>query len=111
MTNATEDEGAIQRSPAQRAGKPDENLPPWRETPLDHWSKEIDPVIMAGDEWASQDPGVDPGAKRIQEGLGGTRPGEMFMHPQHDTTYGLEEDVFTSENTSGRNDVDASNHQ
>lgn len=77
--------------------KPDKNLPPWRETPLDHWSREIDPAIMAGDEWASDDPRTDPGAQRIREGRGGTQLGEPFMHPQHDTTYGLEEDTFTSE--------------
>lgn len=77
--------------------KPDPKLPVWRETPLDHWSREVDPAVMAGDEWSSNDPREDPGAQRMVERQGGTRMGERFMHPQHDTSYGLEEDTFTSE--------------
>lgn len=77
--------------------KPDKHAPLWRETPLDHWSKEIDPAMMAGDEWASLSAKQDPGAERIAEEQGGTQIGAQFMHPQHDTTYDLEDDVFTSE--------------
>lgn len=76
----------------------DKNAPPWRETPLDHWSTDIDPVLMAGDEWVNND--SDPGTERILEGQGGTRMGAQFMHPMHDTTYQLEQDVFTSESES-----------
>lgn len=80
--------------------KPDRNAPVWRETPLDHWSKDIDPAMMAGDEWASMSPEQDPGAERFKEHQAGTRQGEQFMHPQHDTTYGLEDDVFADVFTS-----------
>jgi Protein of unknown function (DUF3905) len=68
--------------------------PPWKETPLDHWSTDIDPAIMAGDEWASEDPNSDPGAERIAEHYGLTYMGAQFMHPMHDTNYGLSDDVF-----------------
>lgn len=71
-----------------------EKLPPWRETPLDHWSTDIDPVIMAGDEWTSDEPQSDPGAERIAEEGGGTAVGAPFMHPTHDTNYGLQDDAF-----------------
>lgn len=70
----------------------DKTTPPWRETPLDHWSKDIDPVMMSGDEWVVGH--RDPGAQRIAEEQGGTVMGERFMHPMHDTNYGLEEDAM-----------------
>lgn len=61
---------------------------------MDHWSTDIDPAIMAGDEWASEDPASDPGAERIAEHNGLTYMGAQFMHPMHDTNYGLVDDVF-----------------
>jgi len=73
----------------------DKDVPPWRETPLDHWSTDIDPVLMAGDEWV--DNNSDPGTERILEQQGGTTLGAPFMHPTHDVTYMLDDDVFTSE--------------
>ncbi|MCF8564969.1 DUF3905 domain-containing protein [Alicyclobacillus tolerans] len=75
----------------------DENIPPWRETPLDHWSTDIDPTIMAGDEWVDNSADSDPGSRRIAQEQGGTRVYERFMHPTIDTNYGLDDDVFTSE--------------
>jgi hypothetical protein len=77
---------------------PREGLPPWRETPLDHWSTDVDPVLMAGDEWAMDDPEADPGARRLDEGRAGTLTGgARFMHPTHDTNWGLEDDNFSTD--------------
>lgn len=70
----------------------DDEVPVWRETPLDHWSTDIDPVLMAGDEWVDNE--NDPGTRRMAEKLGGTAMNEPFMHPMHDVTYGLDEDDF-----------------
>lgn len=67
-------------------------IPPWRETPLDHWTADIDPVIMAGDEWVQGH--ADPGAERIAEQPGGTVIGAPFMHPTLDTQRGLYEDAW-----------------
>ncbi|MCL6446426.1 MAG: DUF3905 domain-containing protein [Alicyclobacillus sp.] len=75
--------------------RPVEQLPPWRETPLDHWSTDIDPAIMAGDEWVDEK--TDPGTERWREMQGGTMHGDRFMHPTHDTTFGLEDDAFLSD--------------
>jgi hypothetical protein len=80
--------------------RPREDIPPWRETPLDHWSTDIDPAIMAGDEWAVNRSASDPGSERIAEQQGGTVMKAPFMHPMYDTTYGLEHDEFTSEGES-----------
>ena len=60
-----------------------------KDTPLDHWSKETDPAIMAGDEWV--DPEEDFGNKSIEnkdlrKGIR-TQSG-TFMHPVHDVSYG-----------------------
>lgn len=79
---------------------PDKDAPLWRETPLDHWSRDIDPAMMAGDEWATDHPGSDPGAERVAEDQGGARMGAPFMHPEHDTNYGLEDDAFRDVYTS-----------
>lgn len=74
-----------------------DNIPPWRETPLDHWSTEIDPALMAGDEWAEGGADADPGTEWIDERQGRAMSGAPFMHPTHDTNYGLEYDQFNSE--------------
>jgi hypothetical protein len=76
------------------SNRPADEIPVWRETPLDHWSAEIDPAIMSGDEWVDSE---DPGMQRIRELQGGTYGGERFMHPMHDTNYGLEDDRFSSD--------------
>ncbi|RIV20105.1 DUF3905 domain-containing protein [Alicyclobacillaceae bacterium I2511] len=83
-----------QRASAEAVGGDGGTIPPWRETPLDHWSREIDPAIMAGDEWAGNGPEVDPGAQRLKQQQGHTRTGEIFMHPTHDSNYELENDTF-----------------
>lgn len=77
--------------------RPTDEIPPWRNTPLEHWSTDIDPAIMAGDEWVDNSARADPGSERIAEKQGGTVMSAPFMHPTHDTNYGLEDDVFTSE--------------
>lgn len=69
-------------------------IPAWRETPLDHWSRDIDPAIMAGDEWTGKGTAEDPGAQRINSLQGLTRMRETFMHPTHDSNYELEDDAF-----------------
>jgi hypothetical protein len=67
-----------------------EKKAPWRDTPLEHWSREIDPAIMSGDQWA--DNKRDPGSERSenQQILSGDVPSPLapFMHPMHDVTYG-----------------------
>ncbi|MCL6632653.1 MAG: DUF3905 domain-containing protein [Alicyclobacillus herbarius] len=65
-------------------------LPPWRETPLDHWSTDIDPVLMAGDEWVEDM--EDPGTARAQSADGD--PAAQFMHPTQDTNYRVAEDIW-----------------
>lgn len=63
---------------------------PWRNTPLDHWSTEIDPFIMSGDQWVDND--HDPGMERYesQKILNGEVSPIMapFMHPTHDVSMG-----------------------
>jgi hypothetical protein len=76
--------------------RPTYSVPLWRETPLDHWSADIDPAIMAGDEWAGLSASTDPGVQQ-QVQTEGPKMRETFMHPMHDTNYGLEDDVFTDE--------------
>lgn len=68
---------------------------PWRDTPLDHWSTDIDPAIMSGDEWVGPgDPGVAKAAKfEHGDAIDLTKQAMMghFQHPQHDSSYGLDE--------------------
>lgn len=75
----------------------DKDVPVWRETPLDHWSRNIDPVIMSGDEWVDES---DPGTERFESRVQGDHNlGERFMHPTLDSNYGVEEDVFQDDAT------------
>jgi hypothetical protein len=77
---------------------PDTNPPlrekkaPWRETPLEHWSRDVDPAVMSGDQWVDNE--RDPGSERMenQHILSGQpmSPLAPFMHPTHDVTYGDE---------------------
>lgn len=76
--------------------KQNEHVPPWSDTPLDHWSANVDPAIMAGDEWV--DNSADPGAEKLKQALQ-ERPPAPFMHPTHDTNYGIDDDRFLSEET------------
>lgn len=60
-----------------------------KNTPLDNWSKEIDPAIMSGDEWVDKE--NDIGNKAIEnEALesGLMTQSSIFMHPTHDVSYG-----------------------
>ncbi len=60
-----------------------------KDTPLDHWSKDTDPAVMAGDEWV--DPQEDFGNKVIEnEDLkkGIRTQSGTFMHPVFDVSYG-----------------------
>ncbi len=64
----------------------DEKKLPWLETPLDHWTADIDPSIMAGDDWVNEG---DPGNRQAvtEEAVQGPQTNmvaERFMHPQHD---------------------------
>lgn len=69
-----------------------EKKAPWRATPLDNWSRDIDPAIMSGDQWVDNQ--NDPGTVRRenQRLLSGDVPSPLapFMHPTHDVTYGLD---------------------
>jgi hypothetical protein len=71
--------------------KHNEHVPAWSDTPLNHWSKDIDPVIMAGDEWV--DDGSDPGTEAFAQKMAG-RPPAPFLHPMHDTSYEVDDDQF-----------------
>jgi Protein of unknown function (DUF3905) len=65
---------------------------PWRNTPLDRWSTEIDPSIMSGDRWVDNE--NDPGSERRENQAIARGDTSMllapFMHPTHDVTYGIE---------------------
>lgn len=65
---------------------------PWRNTPLDNWSTEIDPAIMSGDQWVDE---KDPGwQRRENQALAKGDTSFLlapFMHPTHDATYGNDE--------------------
>jgi len=59
-----------------------------KETPLDHWSTEIDPAIMAGDHWADPDHDLGHKSDENRDFRKGIQPfGGIFMHPTHDVSY------------------------
>ncbi|MCF6093854.1 DUF3905 domain-containing protein [Microaerobacter geothermalis] len=63
--------------------------PPKHDTPLDHWSTDVDPAIMAGQHWV--DEGEDVGNasdenRDYEEGI--IAQSGIFMHPYHDVSYG-----------------------
>ena len=66
---------------------------PWKDTPLDYWSTEIDPVIMSSDHWVDRE--VDPGFKRRENQELAQGDTSMllapFMHPMHDVTYRIDD--------------------
>ncbi|UOF92135.1 DUF3905 domain-containing protein [Fodinisporobacter ferrooxydans] len=70
-----------------------EKQAPWRNTPLDYWSTDIDPAILSGDQWV--DDQRDPGFQRRENQALADGDTSMlmapFMHPVHDVTYGIEE--------------------
>lgn len=60
-----------------------------KRTPLDYWNKEIDPAIMAGDEWVDKDDDFGNTTienKELEEGI--MAQSGIFMHPVHDVSYG-----------------------
>lgn len=97
---------------SQKFEEIDEYAPVWRETPLDHWSKEIDPVIMAGDEWVepiqseqdAREIPADPGAKWWDGYQESREPGAPFLHPTHDVTYRGTNDMTDDTSDKGLNE-------
>lgn len=60
-----------------------------KNTPLDHWSTDIDPAIMSGDEWVDNNEDIGHTSTENQEMEEGILPqGGVFMHPVHDVSYG-----------------------
>lgn len=61
-------------------------------SPLNHWSNEIDPAIMAGDEWVhpTNDIGWKTEANRQLREYG-LAPQGLFTHPTHDVSYKAED--------------------
>jgi len=58
-------------------------------SPLETWSKETDPAVMAGDEWVHpyKDVGFRTAENRAYFEEGIPPKGGIYMHPTHDTTY------------------------
>jgi Protein of unknown function (DUF3905) len=59
-------------------------------SPLNHWSDDIDPSIMAGDEWVHPTNDIGWNTEENRELLEAKRQsqGIPFMHPSIDTSYG-----------------------
>jgi hypothetical protein len=85
-TRSQQNDG-VERPPLQ------EKQAPWRNTPLDNWSTEIDPAVLSGDRWVDNE--RDPGTQRRENQAIARGDTSMlmapFMHPMHDVTYGIEE--------------------
>ncbi|WP_084213443.1 DUF3905 domain-containing protein [Thermicanus aegyptius] len=62
-------------------------------SPLHHWSTEMDPAIMAGDEWVhpTRDIGWRTAANQELREQGLPPQGVPFMHPTHDVSYNAED--------------------
>ena len=76
------------RRTLRQQGDNNELNAPWRNTPLENWSRDTDPFIMSGGQWV--DNGHDLGTTRREnlEILGGN-PSPVsapFMHPTHDAS-------------------------
>lgn len=58
-------------------------------SPLNHWSDEIDPATMAGDEWVHPTNDIGWNTKENKELIEGKiKPkGVPFQHPMQDATY------------------------
>jgi hypothetical protein len=61
---------------------------PWRNTPLDNWSKDTDPSILSGDQYVDNDHDLGTTRRENLERLAGQRNpvAAPFMHPTHDTS-------------------------
>ncbi|HJV46459.1 MAG TPA: DUF3905 domain-containing protein [Bacillota bacterium] len=59
-------------------------------SPLNNWSKDTDPAIMAGDEWVHPTNDIGWNTSENQELLekGIAPQGSRFMHPDKDVSYG-----------------------
>ncbi len=55
--------------------------------PLRHWSVDVDPAVMSGDQWVDEDHDFGHTAIENKEMEKGHVPGARFMHPMHDTSY------------------------
>lgn len=66
----------------------DHDKAPWRNTPLDNWSKDVDPYIMSGDKYVDNDHDLGSTRRENLELMNGTASPVMapFMHPTHDTS-------------------------
>lgn len=65
---------------------------PWRKTPLDQWSTDTDPAIMADDVWVDKgDIGAEKArTKKTTQDITAESMMGRFMHPQHDVGFGDE---------------------
>ncbi|MGB8956860.1 MAG: DUF3905 domain-containing protein [Tumebacillaceae bacterium] len=61
---------------------------PWRNTPLENWSRDTDPFIMSGGQWVNNEHDLGTTRRENLEILNGNRNPVMapFMHPTHDTS-------------------------
>jgi hypothetical protein len=61
---------------------------PWRNTPLDNWSRDVDPSIMSGDKWVDNDHDLGTTRRENIEIMNGKASPVMapFMHPTHDVS-------------------------
>jgi hypothetical protein len=59
------------------------------QSPLENWSKEVDPVVMAGDEWVHpfKDVGFHTEENKDLFEKGIPPQGGIFMHPDKDVAY------------------------
>lgn len=61
------------------------------QSPLQQWSKETDPFVMAGDQWVHpfKDIGFQTAENReyFERGIVPSNPGGVFMHPSLDAAY------------------------
>lgn len=64
-------------------------------SPLEQWSKDTDPTVMAGDEWVHpyKDVGFRTAENRAYFEEGISPKGGIYMHPTHDTTYEKKSDT------------------
>ncbi|TCP53721.1 uncharacterized protein DUF3905 [Tumebacillus sp. BK434] len=66
----------------------DHDNAPWRNTPLDNWSRDVDPAVMSGDKYVDNDHDLGSTRRENLELKNGTASPVMapFMHPTHDAS-------------------------
>jgi hypothetical protein len=66
-----------------------EERAPWRKTPLDRWSADVDPAIMASDRWVAPGDIGDGKAEKPDGEVDMTKRSMLgrFLHPQHDVSW------------------------